>query len=358
VFFFGNSIAVLVFPLAFAVFLTVKGRGQFQNFALAAATILAVLAICEITATLCEPHRAQTIANLEKSTGKLVDRRPIVGWGPSGPGRYRVRQTINGRVIYNAVYTIDADLLRKVASGSAGKGVAFFGDSFVFGEGIQDSDTLPQQFADLEGRAPPVYNLGYSAYSPAQALAELQAGLYDRQLRNSRLIVEFVAPWQANRVSCKASFVEGGPRFEETGRLIVRHGTCPHIAPSPLAYFATFRLARSIMQTVTDREIALFVAVTQQVIRTAREKYHVPIVIYFERTPGFLRRLHDWNDDKIIQSLRAAGAEVLEYDMPRGPKYRIAGDGHPTRFTNIICAIKLYDFIRERFPSVETTAAQ
>ena len=355
----GNPIAVFVFLLVLAIFLTVKGRGRIQNFGVAGTSILAVLSLCEVAATIWEPpHPSRTIADLNKSGGKLIDHRPVVGWGPTAPGRYESRQFLDGKLIYDATYTIGSDLLRKVDSGSDGKGVAFLGDSVIFGEGIQDGDTLPQQFADLEGRASPVYNLGFSAYSPAQALAEMRAGLYDKDLSNSRLIVEFVAPWHADRVSCKVSWVEGAPRFLSINGRIVQTGTCQPTA-SPLSYFAMFRLFRPpTMTTVTDRDVALLTAITEQVIRLAREKYHVPIVIFYKREPAYLSPVRGWTDDKIMQVLRDAGAEVLEYVVPPGAQYRIAGDGHPTRLTNTLCARKLYDFVREQFPDIETTAAR
>ena len=357
-FIFGNSITVLLFLLALAVFLTAKCRGQLQNFGLTATSALAVLLICEIATTVREPRKYRTIANLDKSAGKLIARRPIVGWGPTAPGRYRFRQFLDAKLIYDATYTIDDDLLRKVHSGSVGKGVAFLGDSYVFGEGIQDGDTLPQQFANLEGRTSPVYNLGFSAYSPAQVLAEMNAGLYDKQLKNSRLLVQFMAPWHADRVACKASWVKGAPRFVKINGKIVQDGTCK-LTPSPLSYFALYRFFRPpTITTVTDGDVALLTAVTQQVINLAHEKYHVPIVVFYKREPGYLRPVRVWKDDEIERALRHSGAEVVEYDVPPGPKYSIPDDGHPTRLTNTLCALKLYDFLRKRYPNVEATAAE
>ncbi len=354
----ANAIVVFLYLLAFALVLTIGSGGRLQNFALAATSVLAILSIAEIVTKLREPHLVSSTTNLDKSSGELVGHRPILGWGPTAAGRYRVKHILNDKLLYDAVYTIDRDLLRKVDSGGAGEGIAFLGDSYVFGEGIRDNDTLPQQFADLEGRKAPVYNLGFSAYSPAQALAEIRAGLYDEKLKNSRLIVEFVAPWEAERVSCKATFVVNAPRYVQIDGQIVQQGICGHVPPSPLTYFSIFRFIQSSMPVVRDSDIAIFTSVTQAVIHLVREKYKVPIVIYYLRAPGYLRGLYDWNDDKIMQSLRAAGAEVLEYDFPQGPEYRIDGDGHPTRLENTNRARKLFDFLREKFPDIETTAAQ
>jgi hypothetical protein len=352
----AGDIAVSVYLLVFAIALTIKSRGFLQNVALTVTTILAVFLIATIVITLREPHLVSTVTKLDKPEGSLYARKPIVGWGPGAPGHYRSKHVLNGKLVYDATYTINQDLMRKVDDGANDKGAAFIGDSYVFGEGLEDNETLPQYFADLEGRKAPVYNFGVSAYSPAQALAAMRAGLYDDKLKNSRVIVEFIAPWEADRVVCKATFVAGAPRFFKSDGGVVQQGTCPKYVPSRLRYFAIYRYVQSIMSIVTDGDIDIFTAITQQVIHLAREKYKVPIVIYYLRAPGYLRRLRDWNDDKIINSLRAAGAEVLEYDFPSAPKYSISGDGHPSGLENSLVAHKLIDFLRKKFPDIEPAA--
>lgn len=354
----ANATVFFLYLLAAAAFLAIKSSGPIQNFSLAAASSLAVLCVIEIATMLSEPQLVSTTTNLDNSAGDLVGHRQIVGWGPTAAGRYRVKHVLNGRLVYDVVYTIDSNMLRKTEAGSEGEGVVFLGDSFIFGEGIEDNETLPQQFADLEGHKAPVYNLGFSAYSPAQALAEMRAGLYDKQLLNSRLIVEFVAPWQAERVSCKAPYVVDAPRYVQIDGQVVQHDNCVRAPASSLGYFSSYRFVQSIIPVITDDDIAIFTAVTREVIRLAREKYKKPIVIYYLRDPAYLRWLHDWNDDKIVQSLRIVGAEVISYEFPRGPKYRIADDGHPTGFENASCARKLFDFLRKEFPNIETTAAR
>ena len=101
----------------------------------------------------------------------------MVGWGPQRPGPFRATRSFNGRKVYDVTYTIDSNLNRQTLAGEAGKGIAVFGNSFIFGEGLEDHQTLPQQLADLQQRRSPIYNLGFGAYNPAQALAQLQTGV-------------------------------------------------------------------------------------------------------------------------------------------------------------------------------------
>src|SRR6478609_1029861 len=101
----------------------------------------------------------------------------------------------------DVTYTIDSNLNRQTLAGEAGKGISVFGDSFIFGEGLEDHQTIPQELANLQQRRSPIYNLWFSAYNPAHALALIQSGIVDRILSNTRVIVKFVAPWHAERTT-------------------------------------------------------------------------------------------------------------------------------------------------------------
>lgn len=347
-----------IFLLGFFLLLSIGGiflfSGLTQNLCLALVTLFAILFLAEGVALMMEPKKTrQTLS----TSGSVWGRRPVLGWGPVHPGRYRIRDALNGRTIYDVTYTIDNDLLRETNTASAGAGIAFLGDSYVFGEGLNDDQTLPQQFANLEGRRYPVYNLGFSAYNAAQALAEMQTGMFDEFLNRSRLLVEFIAPWQAERTSCKAAFVGDAPHYVNRGGKIELQGVC-HPAVSPWTYFAAYRVfIQPHLSVVRDSDIAILVDVANETIRMAREKYKKPIIIYYLRNPGYLQRLRDWTDDKIIARFRAAGATVIEYgldgeyDESRG--YRIPGDGHPTGLANKIRAERLFTFLQEHFPQIE-----
>ncbi|HLH10675.1 MAG TPA: hypothetical protein VKV77_02225 [Methylovirgula sp.] len=323
-------------------------RGTAQNLFLSAAAMSAAFCGLEFYASLTEPHGEE----LEKP--RMTGPRLVLGWGPLLPGRYEAIRRNDGKLIYDVVYTIDDNLLRKTEAGASGEGVAFLGDSYVFGQAIADRETLPQQFADLEGRHYPVYNLAFPAYNVAQALAEMQTGLFDRLLANAQLFVEFIAPWQAERTSCKASFVENAPHYIESGGELVFAGYC-HPTVSDLNRFAAYRVfVQPRLRVVEDRDIEILLDVAAGTIRMAREKYRKPIVIYYERNPGYLAGLN-WTDDKIMERLRSAGAKVLDYTLEDdyNPKYQIVGDGHPNALANEIRAKRLLEFVEREFPEME-----
>ncbi|WP_129396385.1 SGNH/GDSL hydrolase family protein [Methylovirgula ligni] len=310
----------------------------------------------ETAALVAEPKSETTKRDISDAKRSLDGRQTILGWRPAREGRYRAVKTLNGRVVYDVIYTIDNNLLRKTHAASSGAGIAFLGDSYVFGEGLNDAQTLPQQFADLEGRAYPIYNLGFSAYNVSQALIEMQTGMFDGLLNRSRLLVEFIAPWQAERTSCKASFVTGAPRYVDRDGKIELQGVC-HPAVSPWTYFAAYRVfVAPRLSIVRDSDIDIFVDVARATVQLAREKYKKPILVYYLRNPGYLKRLETWNDDKIVKALESAGATVLDYGIDNeygDPRYEITGDGHPTGLANKIRAERLFTFLKKNFPDIE-----
>jgi hypothetical protein len=151
------------------------------------------------------------------------------GVEPSAPGTNsrKKRVAANGDVIYDVVNTIDVHLTRKVVSAESGPTIAFFGDSFTFGAGVQDAETFPQAFADMTDRKLRVLNLGVTAYGPQQFLRALEIDVHDALLRQDpRLFVMLTSPWHASRTSCKASNAWLGPSYALENGAPVYRGPC------------------------------------------------------------------------------------------------------------------------------------
>lgn len=90
-----------------------------------------------------------------------------------------VTKRANGEVIYSVVYKTDSAGRRVVPDSpkaeDADKFLAFFGCSFTFGEGVPDSDTLPNQVArQMPGYC--VYNYAAPGYGPGQMLELAKSG--------------------------------------------------------------------------------------------------------------------------------------------------------------------------------------
>jgi hypothetical protein len=117
----------------------------------------------------------------------------LLGFGFKENARVTYRKVENERVVFDVAYTIDDAGRRVVPAGQAdrpGPPVLFFGCSFTFGVGVNDDDTMPNQFA-LAAPQHPVVNCAIGGYGPQQMLALLDADRLDPLIREKSPIVVY-----------------------------------------------------------------------------------------------------------------------------------------------------------------------
>ena len=212
-----------LFVLLVAADLASFSRGRARDGLIVLASFAIGLCVLEGIAIVLEPKILMTVTD-----GWSV-RRPVLGWGPEHPGRFHAekRDPKTGTVIYLVDYTIDANLLRQTTSNEKGPAIVFFGDSFTFGMGVADSDTLPQIFADLLDRKQRVLNLGFSGYGPQQFLRELETGLFDPLIGGQpRLFIFMTFAGHAERTACKPHWLRLGPHYGIENSRITFKGAC------------------------------------------------------------------------------------------------------------------------------------
>ena len=329
---------------------------RFSNTKLFAASVMTTLAVLEGG---CLALR-QTIT-LSGEAG-LIAKGPPLGWSLR-PGAHPVRKSIGGRVIYDVVYGIDGHGHRATTSGAGGPGYAFLGDSFTFGEGLPDADTLPQAFADLLGGETRVDNLGVPAYSPAQVLRELQLHLYDDVLTSGRGFFLLTAAWHVDRIACKDAWVAGAPRYViEHGRLVL-DGACTAPRGTTLARTLTRTAIYQVLvaprlQLIDTHDIATYIEIVIKAARIARAQYGVPLRIIYLRNSGYLRGT-GVTDDEIMARMRAGGVDVLDLTVPHEGHgdAAIPGDGHPSGTGNRLRARMLLDALNAEQPDTVSSTA-
>ncbi len=289
------------------------------------------------------------------SEGATV-RRPIIGWGPQRAGRFHSEKSDpkTGALIYSADYTIDSNLLRQTVSAATQPTIAFFGDSITFGVGLNDADTLPQQFADLDP-GERVINLGFTGYGPQHFLREMETGLFDSVIGpQPRLFVFLTAPWHAERTSCKASWVIDAPRYALEDGKIAFKGACFEGLALQLRQFFWNSAAYHLVfdpdrGKASHDDIELYIRILLAAVDLARTKYGVPTLIPFMDGSDEYLRGTGFTNDEIMQRLRDGGAEVVDASLAKeeleGAKISIVGDGHPTALANRLRAEMLRAYI-------------
>jgi hypothetical protein len=107
-----------------------------------------------------------------------------LGWAPE-PGRIITdKLSFEGEVVYDTTYTIAPNGLRAAAPATdvydrSQECILFFGDSFTFGQGLADHETLPYRVHEQAPQRYRTYNFGVNGYGPHQMLSALQHGLVE-----------------------------------------------------------------------------------------------------------------------------------------------------------------------------------
>jgi hypothetical protein len=331
-------------------------RGKLRDGFVVLASLAVGLCVVEGVATVLEP---KTLLNETKGWSVA---RPVIGWGPEHPGRFHAerRDPKTGAVIYLADYTIDANLLRQTISSEKGPTIVFFGDSFTFGQGVNDAETLPQLFADLLDRKQRVLNLGFSGYGPQQFLRELETGLFDHLIgAQPRLFVFMTFAEHAERTACKPFWVRRAPRYALENGGVALKGACYDDLSLRvrewLEDMASYRwLFEPYRQKLTHEDVELYVRILLAAVNQAKEKYGVATLIPYIPVGDYLKGT-GFDDNEIVQRLRDGGATVVDVSLIEDEStgaLTFKGDGHPTPSANRLRAVTLKNYVEQQMAGI------
>ncbi|HEU4684556.1 MAG TPA: hypothetical protein VFS39_08665 [Nitrospira sp.] len=161
-------------------------------------------------------------------SGEFFIGDEMLGYRPAPGQSFSHRTSVREGLLYRANYTINADGLRAASPEDATTAglpcVAFFGDSFTFGEGVDNDQTMPYQVWKRLGGRYRVVNFGFLGYGPHQMLAALQ----DNQLESRghcrpQHVIYQTIPAHLSRSAGLELWDSHGPRYvlEPTGRLVL-----------------------------------------------------------------------------------------------------------------------------------------
>lgn len=354
------SFRLATFILAFVALAGMASllRGKLRDGVVILASLALGLSAVETTATILQAKVPPAAPNTW-SVGQSV-----MGWGAPRAGRFHDEKTDpkSGAPIFRADYTFDSNLLRETHSAETGPTIVFFGDSFTFGQGLDDADTLPQNFADLLGRKQRVLNLGFPGYGPQQVLAELQSGRFDSVIGAQPRLFIFLtaASLHVERTACKPIWVRFGPRYVlENGKPVLTGPCYAGVrlwAREWLENMASYRLfVEPYLQKPTHEDVELYVRILLSAVSLAKEKYGVATLVPYLTNRVYLQGT-GFSDDEIIRRLREGGANVVDASLLKeeagGAIITIKGDGHPTPLANHLRASLLQDYIENRMPGI------
>jgi hypothetical protein len=287
-----------------------------------------------------------------------------LGWAPQAGIVVSQREFYRGDLLYDVTYTIGPNGLRiSSPSGdhdapSEAACILFFGDSFTFGQGLNDHQTLPFQVSIKSNHQYRAFNFGVMGYGAHQMLSALQHGLVDDAMSCDRARVSDVLyqaiPDHVRRSAGRFGWNARGPRYRLAddgsvrldGRFEDDHGS-----RKTLIQLVGNQLARSMIYKATlegryiykyDREaIDLYVGIVGQARHLVRSHY-----------PCAQFHVLLWDEDNIDNravrdGLRRTGVDVhlMSDILPHyradslNEAYRLhRADAHPNALANDLIA--------------------
>jgi hypothetical protein len=271
------------------------------------------------------------------------------------PGKFRARKLASdGEMVYDVNYSIGQDGFRITPEYESGapsnNGINFLGDSFTFGEGLQDDETMAYYTGDLvrqSGRALTVKNYGMSGGGVHQALAILQSKL------NTSAKTQFIltSPWHASRAACADFFTLGSPKYLlENSGYVSRDGYCrsfswvehsPKAVRGLITSSNIFKLIQDSLFVASDqdKQIDLYLGILRTAAKESKSRDETLVI-------GFIKADEKWfvgsyDNEKVFKQIQAMGIDVIDMtltnrneDLPK--KYYLHElDKHPTAAANL-----------------------
>lgn len=297
---------------------------------------------------------ANTVARFEPESLFVPDA--ALGWRLRPASTIRARRARGEHTIYDVTYTIGPEGHRVTpASRPDGDTVLFLGDSFMFGDGLPDTETVPQLFATKTGARLRVINLGVSAYGPHQVLRQIEQGIVDRAVAGQKVkaVVLYFNDDQLPRAAGDKNMEwwwQVAPQYEVTSEGLRLTGTAAEAwaRRGPIERAVSESLKTSVIASVSRRivrivpQMRLSEAVLRQIRVSLQERYGVELlVIYWSKDPSkFYPTNITWMIERsgapmmFIPDLMPAAGLTLENAL-------IPEDGHPNMRLNDAIATAL-----------------
>lgn len=261
-------------------------------------------------------------------------------------------------LIYDVLYTIERNGVRLSPNNQLVKSqlspVLFIGDSFTFGEGLNDNETLPNQFSiktDLK-----VENRGDHGYGPHQAFAVIQKEV---DPKNYSFVIYQGSPWSSYRHGCYTDYSVGSPLYEfdlnGEAQLV---GRCKKITESQKNIYYFLSDSKMLDLIISGLNIAKYNE------RNLVIENYIKFIVAMSRTSKNFIYLHiapqpgwyvgtEYNDQKLINTLVKNNVTIINGSLTNELGFYKAGtyiphDNHPTLSANQARASMLTNFIKNR----------
>jgi hypothetical protein len=298
------------------------------------------------------------------STDYLSTPNDVLGYAPLKGIKTTASKYYKDKLIYDVTYTIDENGLRIAPpynnDTNRSACVLFFGDSFTFGIGVNDNETLPYQVGIKSEGKYRIYNFADGGYGPHQMLSALEHNLVTNIVKcvGPKVAIYQTIPDHIKRSAGLIPWDYHGPKYilGKNGEVIFagHFDDGKMITQKIIKYLNKSKIYRDIIgnrrfsDQQRDSDIDLFVGIVFASKRDFERlypggKFHV---IFWdnrfekdekpEKVSGWLRAIKSLKDRGVAVHLTS---EIIpDYQMNRS-KYSISPyEGHPNALTNRIMA--------------------
>jgi hypothetical protein len=304
-----------------------------------------------------QAHGAGLVRWTEPSEWLTPD--PNLGYRPT-PNQVVVGlAAFDSQPVYRVTYTIGPDGTRIAPPAPPGADLyLFMGDSFMFGQGLEDNQNLSAQFARANDLKVRTVNFSAPGYGPNHLVRAFEAGFLDRFAGDKvKAVVTWIIPDHLSRVTGDGGWLGASPRYVlDDGKLEFTGSFTHYRWMNPLAglrYLAGkhFAFVNAIgMRQHQTEQAELFDALMLRLQALAKEKFNAPLIVVFSWPDENSGSSYGTGDEQpllvaLLARLRQQGIPLLSVDKlthdMENARLALPHDGHPTAFVNELIAGEL-----------------
>lgn len=347
---FGTTMLLAALATGGAVAIA-RSRIQ-KNLLLIVLTVIVTMGVCEVALRIRGPETFIAAnwsrGRVQHSSVQAFTLSSDYGFDAVPNVMTHVTSSLNGQPVYDVTYSFDEKGARITPFAAPGaKPVVLAGDSYNFGEGLNDDQTLGSHLQSVSEGKLRALNLARPGYGPHQVLRQLQLDLpIDHGVKSFDWLIVSMIDDHIERANGSYAW-SLGPRYALDGRGGVQLNGQFSDRPAPPAWLTQLRNGSRLFATMEHmvgrllaRDEEVFVRILQAARETAQRKYGARILVLYYSGGIYLNEFTG-RRDLMRGLLEDAGVDFIDVNslLPvREGGYFMVGDGHPTEKLNAALA--------------------